>query len=100
MNAVLLTLLVPQKVAQTVEDLLLERSDLVSGFTSIAADGHGSGVALVEAGERVQGHAPRAQIQLAGEEAAMHSLLTELKNALPQANLFYWLTPVIAMGRL
>lgn len=100
MNEVLLTLLVPDNIAQAVEDLLLERADLVSGFTSIAADGHGTGVALVEPAERVQGHAPRVQIQLAGSEDSMRELLAQLKSTLPRANLFYWLTPIIAMGHL
>ncbi|MDD2884105.1 MAG: DUF3240 family protein [Dechloromonas sp.] len=100
MNAVLLTLLVPQNIAQTVEDLLLEQQALVSGFTSIAAHGHGSSVVLLEPAERVAGHAPRVHIQLAGSEAHMQQLLAQLKTALPRATIFYWLTPVIAMGHL
>ncbi len=100
MNAVLLTLLIPQNITQAVEDLLLERSDLVSGFTSIDANGHGSGVTLSEAAERVAGHAPRRQIQLAGREELIQQLLAELKQSLPNSHLFYWLTPVIAMGHL
>lgn len=96
----LLTLIAPVAVAEAVEDLLLARSDLVSGFTSIAADGHGSRLALHGAGEQVSGHAPRVQIQTIAAAGAMRELLAALKAALPRAALYYWLTPVLEKGHL
>ena len=41
MTDVLLSLTMPEDVAQEVEDLLLSRPDLVAGFTAIQVDGHG-----------------------------------------------------------
>ncbi len=100
MADVLLSLTLPNDVAQHVEDLLLSRPDLVPGFTSSAAEGHGSVVPLVEPGELVAGHSPRVQIRTVGPEENMRAVLALLKAQLPRTNLFYWLVPVIEMGRL
>ena len=100
MADVLLSLTVTNDIAQHVEDLLLARPDLVSGFTTSTAEGHGSVVQLLEPGELVAGHSPRTQIRMVGPEANMRAVLALLKAQLPRANLFYWLVPVIEMGRL
>ncbi|RIX43631.1 MAG: DUF3240 domain-containing protein [Rhodocyclales bacterium GT-UBC] len=100
MADVLLSLTMPNDVAQHVEDLLLSRPDLVRGFTASLAEGHGSVVPLVEAAELVSGHSPRRQIRLAGSEAAMRAVLSLIKQHLPKANVFYWIVPIIEMGRL
>ena len=75
MADVLLTLIVPTDIAQHVEDLLLSRPDLVRGFTTSAADGHGSVVTLSGAEELVGGHAPRMLIRTAGPEDLIQSFL-------------------------
>ena len=100
MADVLLSLTLPNDVAQDVEDLLLSRPDLVRGFTASVAEGHGSVVQLVEPGELVAGHSPRTQIRTVGPEENMRAVLALIKRELPQANVFYWLVPVIEMGRL
>ncbi len=100
MADVLLSLTLPNDVAQHVEDLLLSRPDLVRGFTASIAEGHGSVVQLVEPGELVAGHSPRTQIRMVGPEEKMRAVLTLLKSELPRANVFFWLVPVIEMGRL
>ena len=100
MADVLLSLTLPNDVAQDVEDLLLSRPDLVRGFTASVAEGHGSVVQLVEPGELVAGHSPRTVIRSVGPEAAMRRLLALIKADLPRANVYYWLVPVIEMGRL
>ena len=100
MADVLLSLTLPNDVAQHVEDLLLSRPDLVRGFTASHAEGHGSVIALVEPAELVSGHSPRTQIRMAGPEEQMRAVLALIKASLPHANIFYWLVPVIEMGRL
>lgn len=100
MADVLLSLTMPNDVAQHVEDLLLSRPDLVIGFTASIAEGHGSVVHLVEPGELVAGHSPRTQIRTVGPEEKMRAVLDLIKNELPRANVFFWLVPVIEMGRL
>ncbi|MGB7503666.1 MAG: DUF3240 family protein [Azonexus sp.] len=100
MADVLLSLTMPNDVAQHVEDLLLSRPDLVRGFTTSLADGHGTVIPLVEPGELVSGHSPRTQIRMVGPEERLRAVLALIKADLPQANVFYWLVPVIEMGRL
>ena len=100
MADVLLSLTLPNDVAQDVEDLLLSRPNLVRGFTASVAEGHGSVVQLVEPGELVAGHSPRTQIRKVGPEENMRAVLELIKNELPRANVFFWLVPVIEMGRL
>lgn len=90
----------PNDIAQQVEDLLLDNPDLVRGFTASTAEGHGRAIELVEPGELVSGHSPRIQIQTLGPEKQMRQILTLIKTALPRANVFYWLVPVVEMGRL
>ncbi len=100
MADVLLSLTLGNDIAQHVEDLLLSRPDLVPGFTTSQANGHGANVTLVEAAELVSGHAPRTQIRMIGSEAHLRSVLALLKSELPQAKLYYWLVPVIESGHL
>lgn len=100
MADVLLTLIMPNDVARHVEDLLLSRPDLVPGFTTHVADGYGTAVPLVEDAELVAGHAPRTIIRTVGPEATKRDVLALIKRELPQANVFFWITPVIEAGRL
>ena len=100
MADVLLTLIMPDDVAQHVEDLLLSRPDLVPGFTVSAAEGHGSVIPLVADTELVAGHAPRVVIRTVGPEAAKREVLALIKRELPRANVFYWLIPIIEAGHI
>ena len=100
MADVLLTLVVPDSVAEQVEDFLLSRPDLVRGFTVTRADGHGSLVPLLEVAELVAGHAPRHLIRTLGEADTMRAVLAALRAAMPGVLVYYWLTPVLEAGRL
>lgn len=100
MADVLLSLTLPNDVALDVEDLLLSRPDLVRGFTTSQANGHGAVIPLVAPSELVSGHAPRIQIRMVGNEENMRGVLKLIKAELPNANVFFWLMPVIEMGRL
>ena len=75
MPDVLLSLAMPTDVAQLVEDLLLSRPDLVHGFTSSHAEGHGSAATLVEPAELVAGHSARVIMRMVGDDEAMRELL-------------------------
>lgn len=100
MSDVLLTLILPVEIAETVEDLLLSRPDLIRGFTTSHADGHGSIVPLVEPSELVTGHSPRCLVRTVGSESAMRAMLAVISEKLPHTNIYYWLVPVIKAGRL
>ena len=100
MADVLLTLVMPEDVAQHVQDILLSRPDLVPGFTANPAEGHGSAIELVEDSELVAGHAPRTVIRTVGPEDANREVVALLRRELPHAGIFYWLVPVIDSGHL
>lgn len=100
MADVLLTLVMTDDIAQDVEDLLLSRPDIVRGFTASHAEGHGSVVPLVEPAELVAGHSPRTMVRALGPEEAMRAVLALIKQEMPRANVFYWLLPIIELGRL
>ncbi|MDR2838821.1 MAG: DUF3240 family protein [Azonexus sp.] len=99
MDKVLVTLVMSKRLTQAVEDLLLS-CDLVSGFTTSSADGHGITVELIDTGEQVAGHAARTIIRMVGSESDMRGVLAIIKEQLPNANMFFWMTPLIDMGHL
>lgn len=96
----LLTLIAPATLEDNLVDLLLALPALADGFTNHPADGHGQAVALVGANENVRGRGTRVCIRLALRADAVQPLLAELRTALPDANVFYWLTPLLDCGRL
>lgn len=96
----MLTLVMPNDIVQHVEDLLISHPDVVGGFTATASEGHGASVQLVQPSELVSGHAPRTTIQTVGTESSMQVIIELIRRQLPGANVFYWLTPVIDMGRV
>lgn len=100
MTKTLLTLIMPDDVAQHVEDLLLQHPERVSGFTSTATYGHGAAVPLLAASDLVSGNTPRTQIQMLGPEADMRAVLDIVRQQLPRARIFYSLQPVIEAGYL
>ena len=100
MSDVLLTLVMPTDIAQHVEDLLLAHPEIVRGFTAQTAEGHGSAVELLAPEELVAGHSPRTVIRTLGQAEDMQAVLTLVRQALPGARIFYWLSPVLAMGYL
>ena len=97
----LLTLIVPCELEESATDALLARPDLISGFTSVPAEGHGSSLKLVEADELVCGHVRRKRLDLVCvDHARADAILALLSSQFAGANLYYWITPVLAHGRL
>lgn len=96
----LLTLIAPAALEDSLVDLLLALPAMAGGFTAHAADGHGREIALVGANENVRGRGERVCIRLALHAESVQPLLAELRSALPEANVFYWLTPLLDCGRL
>ncbi len=100
MNKVLLTLVMPDELAQEMKDLLLSRPDLITGFTASHAEGRGATIELVEAGELVDGYALRTVIRSVGGETAMREIIALIRQELPRAHTYFWLVPIIDMGSL
>lgn len=96
----LLTLIGPAALEESLVDLLLAAPGLALGFTIGVAEGHGTVIDLVSTNERVRGHGRRIRIEVALQSAALASLLDELRQALPDANVFFWVTPLHDCGTL
>ncbi|ANQ83359.1 DUF3240 family protein [Azoarcus olearius] len=96
----LLTLVAPAALEDKLVDLLLALPGMASGFTTHPASGHGREIALVGANENVRGRGARVCVRLALQSAALQPLLGEVRAALPDANIFYWVTPLLDCGRV
>ena len=100
-TSVLLTVIVPSEIAESIADVLLGRPDLITGFTMSDMHGHGTSIHLVQPGELVAGYAQRKRIDfLCSNEEAARRIQAALKAEFAGANLFYWLIPVLEYGRL
>lgn len=96
----LLHLAIPRTLEEEIADFLLLHPALASGFTMIDAQGMGQGVSLLSAMEKVQGRCKRKLILVAGTRAQLLHLLELLKKELPSPDVAYWITPLLAFGRL
>ena len=97
---ILLTLIAPAALEETLADLLLEMPEVAHGFTCCPVDGRGIHVPLVGADENVRGRGKRIRVDIALDSAGRQSLLDALRAALPGARIFFWTTPLIDSGRL
>ena len=98
-DTLLLALGVPSEQKNALEDCLLAHPELVQGFTSSQAEGHGRDVTLVNADELVLGHGDRTRVEILAAPEQVSALLTLLRSELPRAKVFYWAVPVIEVGR-
>lgn len=96
----LLTLVAPEALEENLVALLLAHPELSGGFTTLRADGHGATIALVGANENVRGRGRRVYFQLALARDAADQLLVELRQALPDASVFFWMVDLAKCGRL
>ncbi|MFZ5715265.1 MAG: DUF3240 family protein [Bradyrhizobium sp.] len=76
---VCLTLIVPDQLREELLDYLTDQTDLVSGFTAAPGAGHGAGVRLQTAAERVKGHADQTAVQIILARSDASNLLDRLR---------------------
>jgi Protein of unknown function (DUF3240) len=95
----LLTLSCPAEVEEELIDLLREHPEWVSGFTSLAAEGFGSGTTLHSAMEQVRGRSRRRLLQVVLSAVHVQPLTDVLRAALPSDEIAWWTTPVTGFGR-
>ena len=96
----LLTLIVPAALEETVADLLLDASDIAAGFTTSLASGHGAELELERGNERVRGQGRRVKFEIALSSSSLARLRAHLREALPEANLYYWTVELRRCGML
>lgn len=95
----LVSLVVSPQVEDTLVDWLLAR-DEVPGFTSAPVSGHGSSIHSMSLAEQVSGRRRQVLFQLHLPTAQSEGLVVALKEDFGNSGIHYWLTPVVACGRL
>lgn len=93
-----LTLVFPQSLEENVVDFLLSQATLASGFTTIKIEGHGRNSKLQSLLEQVRGRARRVQMNVVMNDEDARSLLLSLREELGNADIVYWISPVIEFG--
>lgn len=95
-----LNLAFPVALEDDVTDYLLAHPQCIGNMSIVRAEGLGQGLALRNAIERVRGRAAQVVLQMVLPEDLAMKLLGDLKNDLSNAEIAYWLIPVMAHGRL
>ncbi|GGX38362.1 DUF3240 family protein [Undibacterium squillarum] len=99
-NAALLCLSVPVALDDEIADFLLNHPALISGFTSVSANGMGPNSIFGSIMEQVQGKSRRQLFMSEAPLGKITSLLTLLQDAYQGADIHYWITPVLQSGSL
>jgi hypothetical protein len=99
MSSTLLTLLAPPDLEERIVDWLLARDD-VPGFTAFPAHGHGTSHGGLTLAEQVAGRRARHVFQVVLPLATARDVLAALAAELGDAELHYWLQPVLETGPL
>lgn len=99
MNACL-TLILPRSLEEPVIDYLLGHPEGIGPFTAHPADGHGLPGAIASAAERVRGRAERVRIDILMDQDRARELVAGLQEEFGGAQVFWWLSPVLAAGSL
>jgi hypothetical protein len=92
--------IVPTALEDELVDCLLEHPEWVGGFVIERVEGTGRSFALTGLRERVRGRAPRVQVQVVMARDDADRLVDALRSAFPTPHAAYWITPVLAFGRL
>jgi hypothetical protein len=95
----LLTLSCTAGLEEELIDLLREHPEWVGGFTSLAAEGFGSGTKLHSAMEQVRGRSRRRLLQVLLNGAHVAPLIAVLRAAVPSDEVAWWTVPVSGFGR-
>lgn len=99
MNECLLVIVATPAVEETLVDWLLERS-VVSGFSSVRIDGHGSRHAELSLAEQVLGRQRKVMFHVHLARESISGLLDELRTEFAGAGLHYWVMPLLEAGRI
>ncbi|MCB1746702.1 MAG: DUF3240 family protein [Gammaproteobacteria bacterium] len=95
-----LTLLYPPAIEARLVELLLEHEPELPGFTTLAAEGHGSAFAHASVRELVRGRVRRGMLLMVLPVERVGEVLGDLRRQLPNPEVVYWSEPVTAFGHL
>jgi len=94
----LLSIIAPPTMEEELIDWLLTQPN-ISGFTSQAANGHGSGHQMSLA-EQVTGRRRQITFWIELEKKLAESILADLKQSFSGSGLHYWLLPLSESGSI
>lgn len=100
MDMLMLTLVVPCAIEESLFDALLELTPADTGFTTFHAEGHGRSLAQASASERVRGRRAQSLTVLILPAAAIDTLIAALQLRFAGSGLHWWTAPADATGRL
>lgn len=95
-----LTLIVPKALEENLLDLLLEHEALGRGFITAEVEGHGRNATYQSSAEKVRGRTRQVEMKIILQHADTHTLLQDIKQAFPRANIMYYAAPVTELGSL
>ena len=95
-----LTLICHYSLEERLVDHLLEHPEWVRGFTVFKMEGGSQQEKLSSIIEQVRGRSQRVQLQTVMNLDDAHELVACMKQAENNAEMAYWITPVIEFGRL
>jgi hypothetical protein len=95
-----LTLVFPPSLEDALVSHLLAHPEWVTGCTLVPAQGLGHHAHGQDAYELVRGRARQVAAQILRNSEDARALIVLLRNALPRADVGWWITPVIDSGRL
>ncbi len=95
-----LTLVCHRSLEERLVDHLLEHPEWVRGFSLAQLEGGSQKEKLPSMLEQVRGRSQRVQIVSVMNDEDAQALIAHLKQAEPNPEIAYWITPVIEFGRL
>ena len=97
--SVLITVNVPPAAEERFVDWLLS-SDVVAGFTSVAAYGHGARHDHLSVAEQVRGRQRRIEFRMQLAADALDDFVAALEAGFRGVDLYFFATPVLRWGHL
>ena len=94
----LLTIIAPPVMEEELIDWLLTQPN-ITGFTSQAANGHGSGHEMSLA-EQVSGRRRQITFMIELQKVMAESIIADLKQRFSGSGLHYWLMPLLERGSI
>lgn len=93
-----LKLILPSALEEQVIDHLLRHPESVGPFLAYRADGHGRPGSIASSGEKVRGRTERVVVEILLDAGRAPDLVAHLKAELPNADIAWWISPVLASG--
>lgn len=95
----LLTIAVPAAFEEDLLDLLRARSEWVSGFSVLSADGFGAGARELSTIEQVLGRSRRRLVQVLMHSEHSQLLREAIGARFQSADMAWWQSPISGFGR-